>query len=107
MELFEPTLMALAQIYQVRGDVDAICLLVQLVDPSFVPSALMLADILGVIRPLTLWLQTYPASADITQLPSVVRLVNKLKDLSGEDPAQKSFFSESEQANLKFTKETS
>ena len=59
---FEPTLMALAQIYQVRGDVDALGLLVQLVDPSFVLSALMLADMLGVIRPLTLWLQTSPAT---------------------------------------------
>ena len=99
--------MALAQIYQVCGDVDALGLLVQLVDPSFVLSALMLADMLDVIRPLTLWLQTSPASADITQLPSVVTLVvNKLKYLSGEDPAQKSFFSESEQANFKFTMET-
>ena len=107
VELFEPTLVALSQIYHERGDVDALGVLVQLVDPSFVLSALMLADMLGVMRPLTLWLQTSPASADITELPSVVTyVVNKLKYLSGEDPAQKSNFSESEQANLKFNLDT-
>ena len=68
-----------------------------LADPKFVLSALMLADVLGVVRPLTLWLQRSPAHADVTQLSSVVNhVVEKLRFLSTRDPELVSNFTEGE-----------
>ena len=106
LEVFEPVIMALAQLYQDRADVEALGVLIQMIDPQFVLSALMLADMLAVIRPLTLWLQTSPSKADITDLsPAVDLVVNKLKYLASESPELRSKFSEAELINLKFNKE--
>ena len=94
LEVFEPVIMALAQLYQDRADVEALGVLIQMIDPQFVLSALMLADMLAVIRPLTLWLQTSPSKADITDLSPAVDLVeNKLKYLASESPELRSMFS--------------
>ena len=77
-----------------------------LADPKFVLSALMLADVLGVVRPLTLWLQRSPAHADVTQLSSVVNhVVEKLRFLSTRDPELVSNFTEGELKKLNFTAE--
>ena len=101
--MFEPVLLALSQLYQDRRDIEALGVLIQMVDPDFVLSSLMLADMLGVIRPLTVWLQTSPSKADITELsPAVDLVVDKLKYLATEDPELKSKFSEAELSNLKF-----
>ena len=78
--MFEPVLLALSQLYQDRRDIEALGVLIQMVDPDFVLSSWMLADMLGVIRPLTVWLQTSPSKADITELsPAVDLVVDKLK----------------------------
>ena len=103
LQVFEPVLLALSQLYQDRRDIEALGVLIQMVDPDFVLSSLMLADMLGVIRPLTVWLQTSPSKADITELsPAVDLVVDKLKYLATEDPELKSKFSEAELSNLKF-----
>ena len=66
----------------------------------------MLADVLGVVRPLTLWLQRSPAHADVTQLSSVVNhVVEKLRFLSTRDPELVSNFTEGELKKLNFTAE--
>ena len=107
IDVFEAVLVALIQLYQERDDVEALGIVMQLTDPKFVLAALMLTDMLRVISPLTLWLQTSPAKADITELPTAVNLVvDKLKYLVDEDPVKKSKFSETELKNLKFNKET-
>ena len=104
--VFEPVLLALSQLYHDRRDNEALGVLVQMVDPEFVLSSLMLADMLGVIRPLTVWLQTSPSKADITELsPAVDLVVDKLKYLATEDPELKSKFSDAELSNLKFNSE--
>ena len=66
MDVYEAALTALSHLYEDRGDVDALGLLIQLSDPKFVLTALMLVDMLRIIRPFTLWLQSSPASADVT-----------------------------------------
>ena len=63
LEVYEAVLLALSELYQERGEVEALGLLIQLTEPTFVLSALMLAATLGVVRPLTLWLQTSPSKA--------------------------------------------
>ena len=107
MEVFEATLTALVTLYEDRGDVDALGLLIQLTDPKFVLTALMLVDMLGIIRPLTLWLQSSPATADATQLPLMVEnVVNRLNYISNVDASQKSKFTEAELKSLQFNKDT-
>ena len=73
---------------------------------QFVLSALMLADMLAVIRSLTLLLQTSPSKADITNLsPAVDLVVNKLKYLASKSPELRSKFLEAELINLEFNEE--
>ena len=106
MEVYEATLTALAHLYEDRGDIDALGLLIQLSDPKFVLTALMLVDTLGIIRPLTLWLQSSPATADATQLPIMVEnVVNRLNYISKKDASQKYKFSEIELESLQFNKD--
>ena len=71
LEVYEAVLIALAQLYQNRGDVEALGVLIQMVDPDFVLSAMLLADMLGVIRPLAVWLQSSPSKVDITDISPV------------------------------------
>ena len=67
----------------------------------------MLVDMLGIIRPLTLWLQSSPATADATQLPLMVEnVVNRLNYISNVDASQKSKFTEAELKSLQFNKDT-
>ena len=62
MEVYEPTLVALCQLYEDRGEVEVLGLMIQLSDPTFVLTALMLIDMLGIIKPLTLWLKSSPCA---------------------------------------------
>ena len=78
MEVYEPTLVALSQLYEDRGKVDALGFKIQLSDPTFVLTALMLIYMLSIMKPLTLWLQSSPAAIDITQLPVIVGNVVEL-----------------------------
>ena len=39
--------MTLAQLYEDRGEVDALGILMQIIDPQFILAAMMLADMLG------------------------------------------------------------
>ena len=107
LEVFEAVLLALSELYHERGEVEALGLLIQLTDKSFVLCALMLADTLGVMRPLTLWLQSSPSKADMTQISTVVGLVvSKLRYLASEEPLSECKFTESELKNLRFKQET-
>ena len=107
MEVYEAVLTALAQLYEERGDVDAQGILLQLSDPRFVLTALMLVDMLAIIRPLTLWLQFSPATADVTQLSFMVaNVVDRLKYIAGADPEQRSKFTEKELKTLQFNRAT-
>ena len=66
----------------------------------------MLVDVLGVVKPLTLWLQSSPAHADVTQLSRVVNhVVDKLKFLATRDPELRSVFTEAELKMFNFTAE--
>ena len=47
LEVYEPTVMTLNQLYEDRDDIEALGLLMQIADPSFVLTAMMLADLLG------------------------------------------------------------
>ena len=61
---------------------------------------------LGIIRPLTLWLQSSPATADVTQLPLMVEhVVDRLNYISSVDASQKSKFTEKELKSLQFNKD--
>ena len=103
MDVYEATLIALAQLYEDRGEVEALGLMIQLSDPQFVLTALMLIDMLGVIKPLTLWLQSPPSTVDATQLPNLVNnIVDKLKYICGQDDDMKIKFSNSELEKLQF-----
>ena len=102
----EAALTALSHLYEDRGDVDALGLMIQLSDPKFVFTALILVDMLGIIRPLTLWLQSSPATADVTQLPLMVEhVVDRLNYISSVDASQKSKFTEKELKSLQFNKD--
>ena len=69
----------MSQLYENHGEVDALGLMIQLSGPTFVLTALMLIDMLSIMKPLTLWLQSSPAAIDITQLPVIVgNVVDKL-----------------------------
>ena len=103
MDVYEATLIALAQLYEDRGEVEALGLMIQLSDPQFVLTALMLIDTLGVIKPLTLWLQSPPSTVDATQLPNLVNnIVDKLNCICGQDDNMKIKFSNSELEKLQF-----
>ena len=103
MDVFEGTLIALAELYEVRGDVEAMGLMIQLSDPQFVLTALMLIDMLRIVKPLTLWLQSSPSTVDATQLPVLVtNIVNKLDYIAGMDDTMKSKFTKSELEGLQF-----
>ena len=105
MEVFEATLITLGQLYEERDDVEALGLLIQLADPKFVLTSLMLVDMLRAIKPLTLWLQSSPALVDATQLPVIVaRVVAKLKYISGAVATERSNFTQGE-LNLQFNKD--
>ena len=105
--LFEPTLTTLAQIYHERNNLEALGLLVQLVDPTFMLSVLMLVDVLRTIRPLVLWLQSSPSSVDVTELPALVtRVVERLNYIAGDDRDQPRLFSKSGEDVLLFNIET-
>ena len=67
-EVYKAVPIALSQLYQNHGDVEALGFLIQMVKPVFVLSGMLLADILGVIRPLTVWLQSSHSKVDITNL---------------------------------------
>ena len=93
IEVYEAALTALSHLYEDRGDVDALGLLIQLSDPKFVLTALMLVDMLGIISHLTLWLQSSPATADVTQLPLMVEhVVKRLNYISSVGASQMSKF---------------
>ena len=90
MQLVEGTLIALAELYEARGDVEALGLMIQLSDPQFVLTALMLIDMLSIMKPLTLWLQSSPSTVDATQLPVLVNnIVDKLNYIAGLDETMK------------------
>ena len=42
--------MSLAQLYEDRGEVDALGILMQIIDPQFILAAMMLADMLGNVQ---------------------------------------------------------
>jgi len=67
--------MALSHLYTERNDAEAFGILLQMIDPTFVLVSLMLTDILGCVRRLTLWLQKSPSKANITDLLKIVKLV--------------------------------
>ena len=75
VEIYHPVLMALSHLYTERNDAEAFGILLQMIDPTFVLVSLMLTDILGCVRRLTLWLQKSPSKANITDLPLIVKLV--------------------------------
>ena len=78
-------------------------ILLNIIDPQFLLTVLMLVDVLNSINMLTLWLQTSPSSAEITQLsPVMQKVLNKLRYLcTGEDSLGSSFTKE-EIENFKF-----
>ena len=85
--------------------VDALGLMIQLSDPTFVLTALMLIDMLSIMKPLTLWLQSSPAAIDITQLPVIVgNVVDKLNYIAGVDDNLRAKFTQREIAKLHFNK---
>ena len=47
LEIYPGTVMTLAQLYEDRGEVDALGILMQIIDPQFILAAMMLADMLG------------------------------------------------------------
>ena len=103
MEVYEPTLVALSQLYEDRGEVDALGLMIQLSDPTL--TALMVIDMLSIMKPLTLWLQSSPAAIDITQLPVIVgNVVDKLNYIAGVDDNLRAKFTQREIAKLHFNK---
>ena len=107
MEVFEGTLIALAELYEARGDVEALGLMIQLSDPQFVLTALMLIDMLSIMKPLTLWLQSSPSTVDATQLPVLVNnIVDKLNYIAGLDETMKTKLTKSELEALQFKKST-
>ena len=107
MEVFEGTLIALAELYEARGDVEALGLMIQLSDPQFVLTALMLIDMLSIMKPLTLWLQSSPSTVDATQLPVLVNnIVDKLNYIAGLDETMKTKLTKSELEGLQFKKST-
>ena len=107
MEVFEGTLIAFAELYEARGDVEALGLMIQLSDPQFVLTALMLIDMLSIMKPLTLWLQSSPSTVDATQLPVLVNnIVDKLNYIAGLDETMKTKLTKSELEGLQFKKST-
>ena len=85
--------------------VDALGLMIQLSDTTFVLTALMLIDMLSIMKPLTLWLQSSPAAIDITQLPVIVgNVVDKLNYVAGVDDNLRAKFTQREIAKLHFNK---
>ena len=104
LQVIEPTIASLASLYHERNDMEAFGILMNIIDPQFLLTVLMLVDVLNSINMLTLWLQTSPSSAEITQLsPVVQKVLNKLRYLcTGEDSLRSSFTKE-EIENFKFT----
>ena len=85
--------------------VDALGLMIQLSDPTFLLTALMLIDMLSIMKPLTLWLQSSPAEIDVTQLPVIVgNVVDKLNYIAGVDDNLRAKFTQREIAKLHFNK---
>ena len=57
----------------------------------------MLIDMLGIIKPLTLWLQSSPGAIDVTQLPVIVgNVVDKLNYIAGVDDSLNAKFTQRE-----------
>ena len=50
LEIYPATVMSLAQLYEDRGEVDALGILMQIIDPQFILAAMMLADMLGNVQ---------------------------------------------------------
>ena len=71
--------------------------------PKFILSASTIADDLGTVKPLTLWLQSSPSKVEITDLNSIVKLVtDKLRLLADNKSNLKVKFTNQEIENLKF-----
>ena len=65
---------------------EALGLLITITDSKFLLTSLMLIDVLSTVNTLTLWLQTSPSVAEITQLrPIVEKTVAKLREIASQD----------------------
>ena len=75
IESYEETIIALSTVWTERGDPEAFGILIQMTSHEFILSCLMIVDILNLLKPLVLWLQSSPGNINITDLSRVVSVV--------------------------------